>query len=88
MLTGEDTTYFGAQLNSKCDINKDINLKLGSATNIWRKLDKLWKGTNNRLRDKLNIYNAVVRSKVAYSLETAPVNTAQKKDLTHFSRRG
>ena len=56
MPTEEDTTYLGAQLNSKCDITKDLNMKMGGATHIWRKLDKLWKGTNNRIKDKLNIY--------------------------------
>ena len=56
MPTEEDTTYLGAQLNSKCDITKDLNMKMGGATHIWRKLDKLWKGTNNRTKDKLNIY--------------------------------
>ena len=88
MPTEEDTTYLGAQLNSKCDITRDLNMKVGAATNIWRKLDKLWKGTNNRLRDKINIYNAVVRSKVAYSLETAPLNTAQRKRLDAFQQKG
>eukprot|EP00973_Karenia_brevis_P012470 1692009-Karenia_brevis.AAC.1 len=27
--------------------------KIGSATAIWRKLDLLWKGTNNSTREKL-----------------------------------
>ena len=88
MPTEEDTTYLGAQLNSKCDITRDLNMKIGAATHIWRKLDKLWKGTNNRLRDKINIYNAVVRSKVAYSLETAPLTTAHKKRLDAFQQKG
>ena len=86
MPTEEDTTYLGAQLNSKCDIAKDLNMKMGGATYIWRKLDKLWKGTNNRKKDKLNIYNAVVRSKVAYSLETAPLSISQKKKLDAFQQ--
>ena len=55
---------------------------------MWRKLDKLWKGTNNRIKDKLNIYNAVVRSKVAYSLETAPLSTSHKKKLDAFQQKG
>ena len=71
MPVEDDTTILGAKLNSKCDITKDLNMKIGAATNIWRKLDKLWQGTNNRVKDNLNIYNAVVRSKIAYRLETA-----------------
>ena len=88
MPTEDDKTYLGAQLNTKCDITKDLNMKMGAATNIWRKLDKLWKGTNNRLKDKINIYNAVVRSKVAYSLETAPLTTGQKRKLDAFQQKG
>ena len=88
MPVEEDTTYLGAQFNSKYDITKDLNMKLGAATNIWRKLDKLWKGTNNKIKDKLNIYNAVVRSKMACSLETAPLNSGHKKRLDGFQQKG
>ena len=87
MPTEEDTTYLGAQLHERCDITNDINQKIGAATTTWRKLDKLWKGTNNRTRDKININNTVVRSKVAYSLETAPLNTAHKKKLDAFNKK-
>ena len=48
----------------------------------------MWKGANNRKKDKLNIYNAVVRSKVAYSLETAPLSISQKKKLDAFQQKG
>ena len=81
MPTEEDTTYLGAQFDAKCDITKDLNMKMGAAAKIWRKLDKLWKGTNDRIKDKINIYNAVVRSKVAYGLETSPLNIGHKKRL-------
>ena len=85
MPNEEDTTYLGAQLNSKCDINEDINLQLGATTYMWRKFDKLWKGTNNRIKDKINMYNAVVRSKVAYSLETAPPELWAQKETGRLS---
>ena len=88
MPTEHDTTYLGAQLNSKCDINKDINFKLGPTTNVWRKLDKLCKCTNNRIKDKIKICNAVVRSKVPYSLETAQLNSGHKKTLDAFQQKG
>ena len=61
---------------------------MGAATNIWRKLDKLWKGTNNRIKDKINIYHAVVRSRVAYSFEAAPLNSRHKKNLDVFQQKG
>ena len=75
MPNEDDTTYVGAQLCSKFDIIKDLSMKMGAAMNIWRKLDKLWKGTSNEILDKINICNAVVRSKIVYSLETAPLNS-------------
>eukprot|EP00973_Karenia_brevis_P021067 2896793-Karenia_brevis.AAC.1 len=57
----EEATYLGAQLHEKGSIDKDINQKIGAATAIWRKLDLLWRGTNNSTKEKLNIYNAIVR---------------------------
>ena len=88
MPTEEDTTYLEAQLNSKCDITKDLNMNIEAATQIWTKLDKLLKSTNNRLRDKINVYNAVVRSKVAHSLETAPLTTAHQKETRCIPTEG
>ena len=35
MATEGDTTYLGAQLNSKCDITRDLSMKIGVATQIW-----------------------------------------------------
>ena len=88
MPNEDNTTYLGAQLNSKCDITKDLNMRMGAATNMWRKLDKFWKGTNNNTKEKINNYNAVVRSKGAYSLATAPLYTAQKTRLDAFQQKG
>eukprot|EP00973_Karenia_brevis_P041456 5736056-Karenia_brevis.AAC.1 len=61
---------------------------MGAATAIWRKLDLLWKGTNNSTKEKLNIYNAVVRSKVAYSLETAGLHKGHRAKLNAFQHKG
>eukprot|EP00973_Karenia_brevis_P061849 8602596-Karenia_brevis.AAC.1 len=84
----EEATYLGAQLHEKGSVDKDINQKIGAATAIWRKLDPLWKGTNNSTKTKLNVYNAVVRSKVAYSLETAGLHKGHRAKLDAFQQKG
>eukprot|EP00973_Karenia_brevis_P086197 11954412-Karenia_brevis.AAC.1 len=54
MPVEEEATYLGAQLHEKGHVDRDINQKLGAATAIWRKLDLLWKGTNNSTKDEFN----------------------------------
>ena len=52
------------------------------------KLDPVWKHMDNPVRWKLIIFDAVIKSKLMYGLESAQINEAQKKKLDVFQLKG
>ena len=55
---------------------------------IVKKLDLFWKKAECSKRWKLNVYNAVVLSKLTYGLETLQFTEAQGNVLDAFQQRG
>ena len=51
---------------------------------IMKKLDCFWKHTNNPIKWKLITYNAIIKTKLMYGLESAQLNDSIKKYLDTF----
>ena len=62
--------------------------KNGETKRTWLKLAEYWKATNASTRWQLIIFDAVVRSKLMYGLETAALTEVLKKKIDAFQRRG
>ncbi len=52
------------------------------------KLEEFWKHTDTSLRFKLIVYDAVVRAKLIYGLESAQLNQDHKRHIDTFQRKG
>ena len=52
------------------------------------KLDELWKHGNHEAREKLIIYDAVIRTKLMYGIESLQLNQDQLKKLDTFQLKG
>ena len=55
---------------------------------IWKRLGIFWKQSNCTVRTKLTVYDSIIRSKLMYSLESAALTPADKKDLDTFQLKG
>ena len=55
---------------------------------IVKKLELFWKKAQTTLKWKLNVYNAVVVTKLIYGLETLQFTEAQGRVLDTFQQRG
>ena len=55
---------------------------------ILRKLDIYWLKTNASIKEKLQVYDAIIRSKFLYGLESAPMNETTKHELDIFQLKG
>ena len=73
------TTYLGNDLNSRADLNVEVTQKSGETRRTWLKLAAYWKATNASTKWQLIIFDAVVRSKLMYGLETAALTEALNK---------
>ena len=88
-LTREfEATYLGNEINREVNIRHEIFNKLQEVRRTWFKLYPYWKATNASKRWKLIVYDAIIRSKLLYGLETIHLTTAMAKKLNAFQMRG
>ena len=55
---------------------------------ILKKLDIYWNKANPTVKQKLIVYDAIIRSKLLYGLESAPMNESVKHSLDIFQMKG
>ena len=77
----EQVKYLGATFNTTLDINRIVRQKLTEASATMRTLQPLWKDNQIISSWKLVVYNAVVRSRVFYTLETLELTPGQQRTL-------
>ena len=83
-----DTTYLGNELNNEVNIKHEISNKIHEVRKTWFKLMPYWKATSASKKWKLVIYDAIIRSKLLYGLETVHLTDAMAKSLDVFQLKG
>lgn len=71
-------------INDKGNPNKEVRKRVSECMCIMKKLDCFWKHTNNPQKWKLITYNAIIKKKLMYGLESAQLNDSIKKYLDTF----
>ena len=74
-----ETTYLGNELNRDVNIKHEILNKMQEVRKTWYKLLPYWKATNANVKWQLLIFDAVIRSKLLYGLETVHLTGAMLK---------
>ena len=83
-----ETQYLGANINKEARGLSEVNKRLAQATVTWRKLGVFWKNSACPLHTKLHIYDAVIRAKLVYGLETIAILETWQLRLNAFHLRG
>ena len=78
----------GCKLNKGADIEKEITRRLSQCNTIWKRLENFRKHSNATKGTKLHVYDADIRSKLLYGLDTANITDGQLKRLDAFQLRG
>ena len=55
---------------------------------VLKRLDVYWKEANPSIKQKKIVYDAVIRSKLLYGLESASLNETIKRSLDTFQMKG
>ena len=84
----DEATYLGGILTKSVNISTEISRRIASATATWKSLDLFWKQACCSLKNKVLIYNAVIRSKLLYALETVEIPASQISRLEAFQLKG
>lgn len=84
----ESVTYLGAILNRKGNSKKEISQKISQCIVVLQSLQNLWKNPNCPTKFKLQVLDAVLRSKLVYGLESLQLNEGTIKHLNAFQLKG
>lgn len=88
-LTKEfEATYLGNEINKTVNIQFEIFNKMSEVRRTWYKLEPYWKASGASKKWKLIIYDAIIRSKLLYGLETIHLTQAMSRKLDAFQMRG
>ena len=84
----DQAKYLGCMLNDKGDLNREVNKRISEAFITWKRLDTFWKHSNCSVKVKLGLYEAVVRAKLIYGLESVQLNQSRKQKTDTFQLKG
>ena len=84
----DSTTYLGAELNKFGTNRKDINSKISQCIVISKKLQYFWNNPSCPTKFKLQVFDAVIRSKLVYSLESLELSSGTLGNLNAFQLKG
>ena len=83
----EDMIYLGALISGTGAAGKELSRRLGAARADFDKLSKIWRHSGLSRRRKIEVYKAVVLSKLTYGLSTVWLNAAERRRLDGFHCR-
>ena len=80
--------YLGVLLHHKADAKVEIADRIKQAMATWKGLHKFWKMGKCTQRRKLQVWTAVVRSKLTYGMQTIHLDKDQLAKLDAFQAKG
>ena len=86
--TLNEVKYLGCMINDKGNPRREIRKRVSECMCIMKKLDIFWKHTDNPKKWKIIVYNAIIRTKLMYGLESAQLNDSIKQYLDTFQVKG
>lgn len=69
-----ETKYLGCMLNEKANNQREINKRIGSLYAVYTNLDPYWKNLSIPCKEKLITYDAIIKAKLLYGLDSAQIN--------------
>ena len=84
----EEAVYLGVTLNNKLNMQKEIQKRISNTMIIWKRLGEFWKNCNCTKKDKLHVYQAVIKTKLLYGLESAQLTQGMINKLNTFQLKG
>ena len=76
-----EATYLGHQITQVMDIRHEINHKMHQTLKLWYRLNTFWRAINCPKHWKLQVYDAVIKNKLLYGLETVHLTQAMQKNV-------
>ena len=85
--SSQSLVYLGANLASDGRLGSELAQKLGTARSDFRALSKVWRHSNLSTTRKIEIYRAVVESRLLYGLSSSVLTKAQRRQVDGVQAR-
>ena len=83
-----EATYLGNNLNHTVDLRKEVLQRIQEMKRTWNRHSLFWKDPTTNKKWQLLMYDAVIKSKLLYSLETIHLTQSLRKKVDAFDLRG
>lgn len=87
-MRAQSTIYLGTEINAAADPTLEVQRRMAEVCVTWKKLDTFWKHSNTPTKIKIQIYDAVIRSKLVYGLESLQLTKAWQNRINAFQLKG
>ena len=84
----DEVKYLGCRLNKDCDVTREVKARTAVCMATLKQLDLFWRHSNCPVRFKLQAFDAVIKSKLLYGLESAQLNQGTIDKLDVFQLKG
>ena len=84
----DDIKYLGVNMNVKAEPQKELSSRIRETTVVWKRLGKFWKQGVVPAHKKIQYYNAILRAKLVYGMETLNMTQKMKNSLRVFHLKG
>ena len=84
----DEVTYLGGTLTSQVSVANEVSNRIAAATSTWMSLRIFWKQAHCSAGNKIRIFDAVVKSRLLYGLQTLEIPDAQMSRLEAFHYKG
>ena len=83
----DEVKYLGNLLDNRADPQRYVKKRLVDATITFKRLSVYFRYGDTSIRERLHIYEAVIRSKLMYGLESTAMNTSVLNRLDAFQMK-
>ena len=80
--------YLGCFLNHKGDPIKEVRKRMAECMGTFNKLEIYWKKGKDTVKQQIIVWDAVIRAKLLYGLESVQINDQLKQQLNAFQQKG
>ena len=69
-----ETKYLGCELNDKANVQREADRRLSEVYETWKQIKPYSRNGSIPCKEKLRVYDMIVRIKLFYGLDTAQIN--------------
>lgn len=80
--------YLGCDINDQANVSQELTNRMRSCTGTWRRLEFLWKHSECPRVRKIQLWDAILKTKLLYGLEALQVQPPLMNKLETFHLRG